>query len=447
MTQPAVLEIRSYINSRPMSRMQWTLTVLCFLIVFCDGLDVAIMGFLAPAITGDWGISKPAFGLVMAAAPVGLAIGAIFAGSSSDWFGRRRVLLASVFAFGVLSLLTALTQSPAEMAVLRFLTGLGLGAAMPNTTTLLSEYLPEQKRSVLLAIMFTGFNFGSAIIGFVAAYLLPKFGWHSVLVFGGIVPLALSVILFFLLPESARFMVVRGVSIDRIRNQLAGVTGQDLKAVSEFTLEDEPVTAAQPVALLFTPTFIIRTLSLWMCYFMGLLVIYLTTSWLPTMIKDAGMPIETAASVTAMFQLGGTIGAVVVGFAMHRVGSKSAISLAYLLGAAALVVLAFTGLTSVALALIVGIVGFFMSGGQTGLNAYAPGRYPTFARATGVSWMLGIGRLGSILGSSIGGLLLGFGWDFRGIFCALAVPAAIGAAAILINELQLTPQLQQRATR
>src|SRR5690242_11706222 len=140
------IEIRSFINERGMSARQWILAALCFLIVLTDGIDVAIMGFAAPSIIDEWGISRAAFGMVMGAAPIGLALGAIFAGPSSDWFGRRRVLLVSVLSFGLLTLLTAFTRNPTEMAVLRFLTGLGLGAAMPNTTTLLSEYVPERSK-------------------------------------------------------------------------------------------------------------------------------------------------------------------------------------------------------------------------------------------------------------------------------------------------------------
>jgi AAHS family 4-hydroxybenzoate transporter-like MFS transporter len=153
--------------------------------------------------------------------------------------------------------------------------------------------------------------------------------------------------------------------------------------------------------------------------------------------KDAGIPIDRAAKVTAMFQLGGTVGAILVGLAMDRFGANRTIAAAYLMGGVALVALGFGGLQSPSLALVVGVVGFFMSGAQTGLNAFAPGCYPTLARATGVSWMLGVGRLGSILGSSIGGVLLSFGWSFGGIFSALAIPATIAAGAILVNTLSL----------
>jgi MFS transporter, AAHS family, 4-hydroxybenzoate transporter len=433
--QPTTVEIRSFINERPLSFQQWTLTALCFCIVLADGMDVAIMGFIAPSITGEWSVSRAAFGFVMGAAPIGLALGAIFAGSSADWFGRRRVLIGSVLSFGVLTLATALTRTPTEMAVLRFLTGFGLGAAMPNATTLLSEYLPDRSKSAVLATMFTGFNLGSALIGFVAAYLIPLSGWRSVLYFGAVIPLALAAALLLVLPESARFMVARNFGPAAIAAVLSRVSGAPVSAAARFVLAEEPAPAKQPVAVLFSAGFALRTFTLWITYFMGLLVIYLSTSWLPTMIKDAGLPIERAATVTAMFQLGGTIGAILVGLAMDRVGATRAIAISYFLGAVALIWLGVNGLGGPALAAIVATVGFFMSGGQTGLNAFAPTCYPTIARATGVSWMLGIGRLGSILGSSIGGVLIGLNWGFEGIFCALAVPACLAAVAIVFSSL------------
>jgi MFS transporter, AAHS family, 4-hydroxybenzoate transporter len=431
--KPATIEIRSFINERPMSLQQWILAGLCFCIVLADGMDVAIMGFIAPSITGEWGVSRAAFGFVMGAAPIGLALGAVLAGSSADWLGRRRVLIGSVLSFGVLTLATALSRTPTEMGVLRFLTGFGLGAAMPNATTLLSEYLPDRSKSAILATMFTGFNLGSALIGFVAAYLIPLFGWRSVLYSGAAIPLALAAALLVLLPESARYLVARNFSPVAIARVLSRVSGAPISNAARFDLAEEPTPATQPVAVLFSAHYALRTLTLWITYFMGLLVIYLSTSWLPTMIKDAGLPIERAATVTAMFQLGGTVGAVLVGLAMDRVGASRAIAVAYLLGALSLIWLGVSGLGAPALATVVATVGFFMSGGQTGLNAFAPTCYPTLARATGVSWMLGIGRLGSILGSSIGGLLIGLGWGFQGIFCALAVPACLAAVAITFN--------------
>lgn len=416
-----------------MAPYQWVLGVLCFFIAALDGMDVAIMGFVAPDIIKEFGVSRPAFGVVMGAGPLGLLFGALVAGPLADYFGRRTVLLGAAFFMGVFCIWTGTTTDIGSMTTLRIVTGFFLGAAMPVTITLCSEYVPDKNRSFLIATMFTGFNLGSGIIGFIAAGLIPAFGWRSVLYFGGIVPLVLFVILIFLLPESARYMVARGFAMDKIRKVMERVTTANLGAYDTFISIEEKATSKVPFKVILSSTYILRTLTLWATYFGGLVCIYLTTSWLPTMMKDAGMSIERAASITAMFQIAGTFSAILVGLAMDRWHPNRIIAATYFLAAVCLVALGLAGLLSVWVIVLVSAVGFCLSGAQTGLNAFAPRCYPTVARSTGVGWMMGVGRLGSIFGSSIGGVLISGGWGSQGIFIALAVPACVAAIAIFLN--------------
>jgi AAHS family 4-hydroxybenzoate transporter-like MFS transporter len=428
------LDVRAHINSRPMSAYQWLLLALCFLIITTDGIDVAIMGFLAPAITKEWGISRAAFGVVMSAAPVGLAIGALLIGPMSDRHGRKTLLMGAVAWFGTFSVLSALANDVYTLSLLRFMTGLGLGAAMPNTTTLLSEYIPEKSRGTLLAIMFTGFNLGSALVGFGAAAILPEHGWRAVLVAGGLIPLACLPFYLWLMPESVRFLVVRNAPSERIARTLRRVVGtDDVSAATRFTISEQAVQSGAPTAALLSPAFRKMTLSLWATYFMGLMVIYLLSGWLPTLIKDAGLPIERAASITALFQLGGTVGALVVGFLMDRWTPNKVIAFAYVGGAVFILFLASGSVGSSLFAAFVLLAGFCMSGAQTGLNAFAPSCYPTAVRATGVSWMQGMGRFGSIFGSFAGGVMLSLGWGFSAVIAILAIPATIAALSIVFT--------------
>lgn len=434
MPSAPAINVKAFIDERPVTAYQWLLVALCFLVVAADGMDVAIMGFVAPSILQEWGLSRPAFGLVMSAAPLGLVVGALAAGPSADRFGRKAVLIASVALFGAFTLVTAQTRSPEAMAFWRFMTGVGLGAAMPNTTTLLSEYAPRRRRALMVTIMFTGFNLGSALVGFAAGALIPSHGWRSVLLLGGVVPLALVPLLMLLLPESARLMVVRGMPAERVAATLRRVCGATFSGGERFVSGEAPLPARRPIGVLFAPGTRGMTLALWLTYFMGLMVIYLLTGWLPTLMKDAGLPIATAANVTALFQIGGTVGAVLVGWLMDRSRPALVVSVAYLAGAVSVFALGQAGALSPMLAALVFVVGFFMSGAQTGLNAYAPHCYPTLARATGVSWMLGMGRFGSILGSAFGGALLGMGYGFGVVLGLLAVPATLAAVAMLLTQ-------------
>ena len=305
---------------------------------------------------------------------------------------------------------------------------------MPNTTTLLSEYAPQRKRALMITIMFTGFNLGSALIGFAAGWLIPVYGWRSVLVFGGAMPLALIPVLLWLLPESARLLTVQGAPPKRIGAVLGRVLGVRFSGDESFVSNEPPLATKKPIGLLFSEGYGLMTVLLWVTYFMGLLVIYLLTGWLPTLMKDAGLSVTTAANVTAMFQIGGTIGAVVVGWLMDKTRPAAVISAAYFGGGLCVLAVGLGGTVSALLTVFVFAAGFCMSGAQTGLNAFAPSRYPTVARATGVSWMLGMGRFGSIFGSAIGGALLGFGWGFSAILAMLAVPATLAAIAILLTQ-------------
>lgn len=425
------LDIRAHINGRKMSGCQWLLLALCFLIVATDGIDVAIMGFLAPDIIRELGISRASFGLVMSAAPIGLAIGAILVGPLSDRLGRKKPLMVAIFLFGLFNLIGAFTTNHIELAVLRFLTGLGLGAAMPITTTLFSEYVPERLRSSLIAIMFTGFGLGSALVGFGAAALLPAYGWRFVMILGGAIPLVCLPVYLWLIPESAQFMVVKKAGAEKIVHALRRALGGDYRQYTQFATSERQLQGKSPVTALLAPATRATTLSLWVTYFMGLLVIYLLSGWMPTLMKDAGMPISRAANLTAMFQLGGTVGCIAVGLFMDRWSPNKVIACAYFGGAAFVLMLAFVGLRSEFLGVYILLAGFCMNGAQTGLNAFAPGCYPTSNRATGVSWMLGIGRFGSIFGSAIGGVLLSAGFGFGTVIALLAVPAALAGLTIV----------------
>mgnify|MGYP001042473418 CR=1 FL=1 len=199
-----VVDVKAWIDARPVSRFQWNVLLLCFIIIMLDGYDAAVMGFVAPALIEDWGISRAEMGPILGAAMFGVAIGALVAGPLSDRYGRKRILLWSVALFALFSLAGAVAQSPTQLALMRFLTGLGLGAAMPNAATLMSEYAPERRRALMVNLMFVGFPMGSSLGGFLSAWMIPHYGWQSVLVLGGVMPLLLAVVLIFFLPESAR---------------------------------------------------------------------------------------------------------------------------------------------------------------------------------------------------------------------------------------------------
>lgn len=427
---PHVVSIKQWIDTRKVSAGQWFLLALCFAVAVLDGLDAAIMGFVAPSLMKEWSIAPGAFGSVMGAAMFGLAVGSIGVGPLADRFGRKRTLIFSTFCFGLFSAACAFSHSIDQLVIFRFLTGIGLGGAMPIANILLCEYLPSRSRGFLMTVMYTGFNLGSGSGGFVSAWLIPSHGWQGTLLFGGVVPLLLVPLLLLFLPESVRFLSLRRGNDEKIAGVLRRYGGH-FEPGTRFVAGEEQAVARSSVSGLFRKGYLPVTASLWATNFMGLLVIYLLTSWLPTLLHSRGIELEQAAVVTAMFQIGGTVGALLVGWLMDRQVPRRVIAGAYVLGAVSIVMLGAFGLAGSGLMLLVTAAGFCMSGAQTGLNAHAPTLYPTWMRGTGVSWMLGFGRFGAIVGSSIGGVLLMAMGSGSSVVGLLGLPAVIAGLSIL----------------
>lgn len=316
------LRVDEFIDSHPISKLQKRVVILCFLIVALDGFDTSCIGFLGPAIRAEWGLSAAALAPLFGAGLAGLMIGSLCFGPLADKIGRKKVLVISVVTFGLGSLASALSPTLEVLIVLRFVTGLGLGGAMPSSITLTSEYCPRAKQSGLVNLMFCGFGVGAALGGLLSAHLVGLVGWQGVMVIGGVLPLALAPLLLGLLPESIRFLLLSrtGRNYERaiaIARRIAG----SREAVA--TLRPDEGTSRSAIGALFAPGIVLGTLLLWLAFFMSLLVVYLLTSWMPMLLSSAGIPLKEASLVTTMYMVGATIGAVWLG---QKMDSKREIS-------------------------------------------------------------------------------------------------------------------------
>ncbi|WP_343596145.1 MFS transporter [Acinetobacter sp.] len=435
--QKTSLDAQALINNAPLSKFQWLIAIVCFFIVFVDGIDTAAMGFIAPALAQDWGIDRSQLGPVMSAALGGMIIGALVSGPTADRFGRKIVLSVSMLIFGGFTLACAYANHLDSLVVFRFLTGIGLGAAMPNATTLFSEYCPTRMRSLLVTCMFCGYNLGMAIGGFISSWLIPAFGWHSLFLLGGWSPLILMLLVVFCLPESYRFLIVKGKNTEKVRQILARIAPQQVQGVTEFHVPEEKVEGAKNnvFGMLFSPKYIKGTVLLWLTYFMGLVVIYLLTSWLPTLMCETGASLGRAAFLGGLFQFGGVLSALFIGWAMDRFNPNRIIAGFYLAAGIFAVIVGQSLSNPTLLALFILCAGVAVNGAQSSMPVLSARFYPTQCRATGVAWMSGIGRFGAVFGAWIGAVLLGNNWSFTMILSMLFIPAAAAAVAIFVKSI------------
>ena len=436
-TEPRALTVNDIIDERPLSSFQLKTILLCSLVLLLDGFDTQAMGFLVPPISEELGIPLSAFGTVLSAGLFGLMIGAMSAGPIADRWGRKWAIIVSALVFGFFSLLTAGADSIRELVTLRFLTGLGLGGAMPNVVALASEYAPKRLQPILVTAIFAGMGGGAVLASLVGGALIPIWGWRSVFYVGGILPIGLAVVLIKALPESVRFLTARGQDPVRVSAIVRRIAPE---------LSDVPLApTARPgagmaqsserfaVAQLFSDGRTTGTLLLWVPFFMNLLILYFILSWLPSLLRQAGMPVSAGITAVMVFSIGGILGAFVQGPLMKAIGvfttmvAEFVISLV-LVVAASLIFENFPLMMTVTF-----ILGISVQGAQAGLNVLSAMYYPTVIRSTGVGWALGIGRIGSIVGPMIGGVMLSLEWTPQQIFMAGAVPAICAAAAVLAS--------------
>jgi AAHS family 4-hydroxybenzoate transporter-like MFS transporter len=431
------VNVQTFLNEHPFSGFQWVIFTLCFIIILADGFDTAAIGFIAPSLVKEWGVARPALGPVLSAALFGLAAGALTSGPLADRVGRKAVLVTAVLVMGVACLASAFSSGLTELTTWRFVTGVGLGAAMPNAVTLMSEYCPDHRRATLTNAMFCGFPLGAAFGGFLAAWMIPQFGWRSVLMLGGMVPLVLTALMFFLLPESVRYMVARRYPVERIRAALHRISESAAHA-SEFVMtepEKAPAGATSGIGIVLSRPFVVGSLMLWLAYFMGLVIFYALINWMPLLFKDAGVDPGTATLIAALFPLGGC-GAIVFGFLMDRFNGNKIIAIGFAITAVLIYAIGHIVGSSIGLLmLVVFVAGAFMNTAQSSLPALAASFYPTAGRATGVSWMLGFGRFGGIAGSFLVAELTRQKLGFSEIFTIVAVPGLIACAALVVKQL------------
>jgi MFS transporter, AAHS family, 4-hydroxybenzoate transporter len=428
----AVLDVDALIDRSPIGRINITVAALGALVLFVDGFDTQVIGYITPQIAKNWHISQAMLGPIFSSGLVGLLVGYLVLAPLSGRFGHKRVVILSTAIFGALTFLTASAGSAEALIVFRFLTGVGLGGAIPSAVALTGEYCPRHRRSSFITFMYVGLTLGQVAAGALSATLLERYGWQSVLWVGGALPLLHAVLLYFALPESLEYLINRG----RDRKRAVAIIRRIAPAL--VVADADRLAAggnAQAVSVgeLFRARRALGTLAIWVGLAMNLMINFFMQNWLPTIFINVGLGQQTAIIATTVSMAGGLIAAFVVGPLMDRLGPYPVMTALFLGGAL------FEGVTGVVLHAPVMVVtatsfcaGFCTSGIQKSANALAIYFYPTALRSTGLGWGLGVGRVGAIIGPLAAGFLLGIGWAPAGLFYVAALPMLVGALAIVL---------------
>lgn len=441
----ARINVRQFIDQQPLSRYQIMVVSLCTVLLAIEGFDAQAMAFVAPAVAKELHITKLILGPVLASSMFGMMIGALFFGPVADRLGRKPVLICCALIAGVGALLTASATSLQWIMIFRLLTGFGIGGAMPNGIALTAEYMPSRARATGVTILFCGYSVGGAFGGYVAAALISRFGWRAVFMVGGVLPLIAALIVLLWLPESLRFLLIKGGNEGKITRALARIAPAAPSCQGAEFVTEEKRASKIVVNELFTAGRAKLTISLWVMFFCSLLDLHFLYSWLPILMHDAGIQIQKAIVLTTMLQAGGVLGALTLGRIIDKKSSYRSLAWSYS-GAAVFIIC--IGLAGVSITLLVGTIfaaGFCVIGCQIGSNTLASEVYPTQMRSTGVGWALGIGRVGSMVGPLVGGVLLSLGGKPQRVFWVAAIPALIACGAALLIAKQLADRKKQQA--
>lgn len=334
-------------------------------------------------------------------------------------------MLGCIAWFSVAMALAAAAPTVELFAAARFVAGLGLGGVVPTAIALTIEYAHPRHRSTTNAVMFSGYSVGGIAASLVAIMVIPSLGWRTMFWIGAVLGALLLPVAWRLLPESANYLLARGRHAEA--RELADRFG--------LVLEEPAAPAgrgggAARVTRLFAPSLVLGTVLFWLGTGVGLLLVYGLNTWLAQIMREAGYPLGSALAFLLVLNLGAIVGTPLLGALADRIGSKPVTVTMFLVAALCIYLLSIP-LPAPLLFVLVGVAGACTIGTTILVNAYTAGFYPADMRATGLGWALGVGRLGAILGPLYGGFVLASGWGVAANFYAFAVPALLGAVAML----------------
>jgi MFS transporter, AAHS family, benzoate transport protein len=426
------------LDARRLRTVIWIVALATVGLIF-DGYDLVVYGTVVSTFLRDasqiGSVTPTIAGALGSYALMGVLVGALLAGSVGDILGRRKVMLFAYAWFSIGMGITALTTSTTLFGLMRFVTGLGVGALVATTGALVAEYAPPGRKNLCNAIVYSGVPLGSLLAAGLAILLLSIIGWRGMFMIGALPLITLLPLAYFRMPESVAWLASRG-RLDEAR-AISLRTGVELPSP-----EPAAVTLARPVAEdeaaskagfagLFGTGYLLPTLVLGSMSATGLLLVYSLNTWLPELMLRAGFNAKGSLSFLLVLNGGAVIGALLGSRVADRFGPKIVVAACFAIGAAAIALLTLDLPLAVRLAAIA-VVGLGTSGTQTLIYGFVANYYRTNVRGAGVAWCAGFGRLGGVGGPLLGGFLISGGFALNSIFYVLAGLAILGVFLSLV---------------
>ncbi len=416
--------IKSKIDSREISFLQFIIIFICFFLNVIDGMDVLVISYTAPVIASSWNISFEALGVVFSSGVFGMAVGALLLAPYADKIGRKKIILLSTIIISIGILLTGFSKNIYHLIFLRFLSGIGIGTMLASTVSLVSEYTPNRSRDFWVSFILAGYPLGAILAGYLSNYILKYYSWEDVYIVFGLISIFFIPIIYFFLLESVDFLLK-----NQPKNALSRVN-LILKKLDFSKIEFLPtkidIGSKIPVNSLFQAKYIDSTIKLWTAFFFSFACLYFLISWIPKIVTELGLSLELGIYSGTVFNIGAFFGIVTQGYFSSKFGLKKIISL-FLIVTCIIMTQIQHFFGSDWMLLIFGVLGFTIQGGFVGLYSIAARMYPTEFRTTGVGWGIGAGRLGAVLGPLVAGVLIGAGLSVSMNFIIFAIAALIAA--------------------
>jgi benzoate transport len=438
---PRRFELQQALDEEAMSRFQVLAIALCVALNMLDGYDVLAMAFTASEVAKEWSLSGARLGALLSAGLFGMAAGSLFVAPWADRFGRRAIILACLGTITLGMLLSALSQTPTQLAALRALTGVGIGGILASLNVITSEYSSKRWRSTAISLQVTGYPLGATLGGVVAALLITTHGWRSAFLFGALSSAFMVPFVIMGLPESLDFLLAR-----RPPHALARLNAllRRMRRPAIAELPAQPVeaqTRRNAVGRLLGPDLLRNTLLIWSAFFLVMFSFYFTTSWTPRLLVAAGLSGRQGITGGVLLNVGGIVGGSLFGYLARRVRLQPLACVSFVL--TALAMLSFgvwasnpTLVFAIGVWLLAAIVGACLFGSMVGLYAVTPLLYPAAIRTTGMGWAIGIGRIGAILAPITAGILVDGGWATAHLYYVFAAPLV--AAVLLVRALRVS---------